>query len=89
MKKVILVFLFIFTILFCGWGVRASIMPGADMYETIMVEENDTLWDIAAKKVDDTVDIREYMYEVKQLNHIQDGGSLYPGQVLKLPALQK
>ena len=87
MKKIILLCLFISAILFCGWGVRASVMAGETLYETVTVEAHDTLWDIAAKKVDDTVDIREYMYEVKELNHLQDAGALHPGQKLKLPVV--
>lgn len=89
MKKMILLCLFISAILFCGWGVRASVIAGEAMYETVTVEADDTLWDIAAKKVDNSVDIREYMYEVKKLNHLQDAGNLFPGQQLKLPIVTK
>lgn len=87
MKKIILLCLFISAILFCGWGVHASLMAGETLYETVTVEANDTLWDIAAKKVDDSIDIREYIYEVKQLNHLQNAGELSPGQKLKLPVV--
>ena len=89
MKKIILLCLFISAILFCGWGVCASMVPGETLYETVTVEANDTLWDIVANKVDDTMDIREYIYEVKELNHLQDAGSLSPGQKLKLPVIAK
>ena len=59
------------------------------MYQTITVEQNDTLWDIAAQKVDSSMDIREYIYQIKKINQINDSGYLSPGQTLKLPVIEK
>ena len=85
MKKIIAIL--ICTILCCGLGVNASILPGEEMYETIIIEKDDTLWDIAAQKVDSSVDIRQYIHQIKKINHINDSGYLSPGQTLKLPAV--
>lgn len=87
MKKIIEIL--ICTILCCGLGVNASILPGEEMYQTITVEQNDTLWDIAAQKVDSSMDIREYIYQIKKINQINDSGYLSPGQTLKLPVIEK
>ncbi len=72
-------------ILFCGWSVNADTVNGEKTYEWVVVEQNDTLWDIAARKVDNQVDIREYIYRVEKLNHLDNPGSLQPGKRLKLP----
>lgn len=53
---------------------------------TVTVEEGDTLWDIASRHSDDTIDVRKYMYEIRQANHLGRSSVLQPGQVLKLPA---
>lgn len=87
MKKIIAIL--ICTILCCGLGVNASMLPGEEMYQTITVEQNDTLWDIAAQKVDSSMDIREYIYQIKKINQINDSGYLSPGQTLKLPVIEK
>ena len=87
MKKII-AFL-ICTILCCGLGVNASLLPGEEIYETIVVKQNDTLWDIAAQKVDASMDIRDYIHQIKKLNQINDSGYLSPGQTLKLPVVGK
>ncbi len=85
MRKAI--WILIATILFCGWSVNADTVNGEKTYEWVTVQENDTLWDIAARKVDNRMDIRKYIYEVEQLNNIKNPGALTPGKRLKLPAV--
>ncbi len=85
MKKAIIIL--VAAILLCGWHVNADTVNGEKTYEWVTVQENDTLWDIAAQKVDDRVDIRKYIYEVQQLNHIDEPGTLTPGKRLKLPSI--
>ena len=48
MKKI--TFLFIALVLLCGWGVNASVSGDSVQYDVVTVEENDTLWDIAARR---------------------------------------
>ena len=83
MRKAI--WILISTILFCGWSVNADTVNGEKTYEWVVVEQNDTLWDIAARKVNNRVDIREYIYRVEKLNHLENPGNLQPGKRLKLP----
>lgn len=45
-------FLFITAVLLCGWGVNASVLSDNYVYKEIIIKENDTLWDIAAKETD-------------------------------------
>lgn len=87
MNKIL--FLFITVVLLCGWGVNASVLSESYVYKEIIVKENDTLWDIAAKETDNRMDIREYIYMVKQLNNIRHSGNLFPGQTIRLPIVTK
>ena len=52
-------------------GVNASVLSDNYVYKEIIIKENDTLWDIAAKETDNRMDIREYIYTVKRLNAIK------------------
>ena len=83
MRKAVMIL--IAAILLCGWNVNADSMAGEETYEIVTVQDNDTLWDIATKKVDDRMDVRKYIYEVQQLNHLGDACILTPGSKLKLP----
>lgn len=47
------------------------------------VRYGDTLWDVAAKNAPDDMDIREYMYNLYQINGA-DIADLKPGQVITL-----
>lgn len=87
MRKAVMIL--IAAILLCGWNVNADSMAGEETYEIVTVQDNDTLWDIAAKKVDDRMDVRKYIYEVQQLNHLGDACTLTPGSKLKLPAVKE
>lgn len=40
--------------------------------ETIRVAPNETLWEIAEENKPDFMDTRDYIYEIKQLNNMQD-----------------
>jgi LysM repeat protein len=52
-------------------------------YDTVRVETGDTLWDIA-KEYNPNGDIREFIYEIKELNHLE-GSMIYAGEELKVP----
>lgn len=87
MRKTVMIL--IAAILLCGWNVNADSMAGEETYEIVTVQDNDTLWDIAAKKVDDRMDVRKYIYKVQRLNHLDDACILTPGSKLKLPAVKE
>lgn len=48
------------------------------------VRYEDTLWDIASKNVPENEDVREYIFNLKEINKGQDIINLRPGQVITL-----
>lgn len=52
-------------------------------YDTVRVAKGDTLWDIAGKYRKNG-DIRQYIYEIKKVNNLQNS-VLYEGSELKIP----
>lgn len=87
MNKIL--FLFITAVLLCGWGVNASVLPENSIYKEVIVKENDTLWNIAEKEVNNHMDIREYIYTIRKINNIKNSGKLAPGQIIRLPIIDK
>jgi len=53
-------------------------------YETVVVTNGDTIWEIAKEYGDDDTDIRNIVHEICSINDIS-AESLYPGQTLKVP----
>jgi nucleoid-associated protein YgaU len=68
-------------------GVRVA-HAGADarLYTGVsyQVRAGDTVWGIAAAYYDDTVDVREAVYDIRQANGLQHA-VLHPGDTLRLP----
>ncbi|GLX68129.1 LysM peptidoglycan-binding domain-containing protein [Paenibacillus glycanilyticus] len=52
--------------------------------QTVIVSSGDTLWGIADRFVDNSKDIREYIYKIKERNQLSSV-ELQPGQVLIIP----
>ncbi|HOA30543.1 MAG TPA: LysM peptidoglycan-binding domain-containing protein [Clostridia bacterium] len=52
-------------------------------YKTVVVEQGDTLWDLAKEYYPD-MEIRRAVYELKKINNLQDA-TIYEGQSLKVP----
>ena len=82
MKKII-VFLLL-SICFYGFIVNASTLQ-EKKYKEVMIEENETLWDVAKRNVGTDKDIRKYIYEIQKINKIEDPGKIIPGKIIKLP----
>ncbi len=64
----------------------AATVQGADTgdsYQTVVVEQGDTLWDIAGE-YNNGHDLRAYINEVKKANNIE-GSAIFAGDVLKMP----
>ena len=61
-------------------GGDASLYTGT-RYE---VRAGDTLWTIAAERYDDSVDIRQAIYDIRQANRLKQA-VLQPGDTLMLP----
>jgi LysM repeat protein len=56
----------------------------SDTYEEVIVQSNDTLWEIAAKATPDGQDIRNTVYQIRKLNKLESA-MLHPGQRLLIP----
>lgn len=48
-----------------------------------VVSENQTLWDIASEYKPDGMDIREYIFELRKVNNLDDA-TIYPNQELTI-----
>lgn len=53
------------------------------VYEDYTVTSGETLWTIAAENKKADEDIREYIYELQQINNIDDC-MIYPNQTIKI-----
>lgn len=51
--------------------------------EEYVVQSGDTLWSIAIKYKNENQDIRKYIYDLRNLNTLNDC-MIYPGQVIKI-----
>lgn len=61
----------------------AAVHPAS--YHTYIVERGDTLWVIAREFSPQSMDIRDYIYRLRQINNLRDSATIHPGQVLLLP----
>ena len=50
----------------------------------ILVEEGDTLWNIALKNMPEKYDVRKMVYEIMEFNQMKDA-YIYPGDLVKIP----
>lgn len=55
-----------------------------EQYLIVSIESGDTLWDIAQSNSPDHMDTRKVIYQIKQVNDL-DNGYIYPGQTIKIP----
>ncbi|WP_169307952.1 LysM peptidoglycan-binding domain-containing protein [Kyrpidia tusciae] len=71
-------------------GVLLHHHPHAEAGEdrSITVQEGDTLWNIASRYAGPDVDRREWIYQLRQMNHLSGESVLYPGMILHLPSVQ-
>ena len=53
-------------------------------YAKVVIQENDTLWDIASAYNPDATDVRDIIYEIYDFNNI-DANNLQPGDVVFVP----
>ena len=58
--------------------------PADANYREIRVQTGDTLWKIAKAYGDQSMDVREVVYEICRINSVE-AGSIYPGQTLRIP----
>lgn len=53
-------------------------------YRFVYIDQGDTLWNIAQSNIKPGKDIREYIYEIKQINNLSSS-ELFVGQELLIP----
>ena len=56
----------------------------SEINETTMVQDGDTLWNIAKEYNENDTDLRKFVYKIRELNDLDDA-MLYPGKELKIP----
>lgn len=80
---VLLIIVFLVSILLRSGNAVATAYSGVRL-KTICVEEGDTLWSIAGRYRPNGVDIRDFIYEIKDLNGLKDP-IIYKNQLLLVP----
>ena len=73
-------------LLFIGVGVISGSVTAEsyETYEQVEITEGDTLWNFSERYVDNSTDVREYIYEVCNLNGIK-AGEIKAGDKLLFP----
>ncbi len=69
------------------FGSNRTEAASVNTYTQVKVEADDTLWSIASDYIDDSTDIRSFIYEIREINDIEDGESLHVGDLLFIPVL--
>ena len=59
-------------------GIADAQAASADTYAQVLVDENDTLWDIAEEYSDNKMDIRQYVRDICETNDIDINDPLQP-----------
>ena len=55
-------------------------------FEEVIVSEGDTLWFIAIDFMPKNYDVREMIYNIRQLNEMKTA-SIHPGDIIKIPII--
>ena len=69
-------------------GVKALMAEPEYVDKVVVVDEDETLWDICSKINDDQGDVRVMIQRAMDRNHITDAGKIQPGQKLFIPVLK-
>jgi nucleoid-associated protein YgaU len=69
------------------WVDRAA-GDGPEPTVNVRVEPGDTLWGLARRYADDSVDIRELIGDIRRINRLEDA-VIHPGQTLKIPVRKR
>lgn len=54
-----------------------------EQFIQVNVQAGDSLWAIADRYDNNQIDLRKFIYQIKEINKIDD--TIYPGQVLYIP----
>ncbi len=66
---------------------KAYSNPADIPYEEIIIAEGDTLWYIALEFMPQNYDVREMIYNIRQLNNMNTV-SIHPGDKIKVPIVK-
>lgn len=73
---------------FAGYGLLSgsskAVAAESTRYEQVLIQENDTLWNIASMYNPDANDIRELVHEIYDINGMT-ASDLHPGDVILVP----
>ncbi len=84
-SKVKMLCLFTILLAFAGFAVNADGLLNTERYQSVNVQPGDTLWSIASRNVSEETDIRAYVFELQEINHISNPGIITPGQSILIP----
>lgn len=70
-------------------GVKALMAEPEYVDKVVVVDEDETLWDICSRINDDREDVRIMIDRTMDRNHITDAGAIQPGQKLLIPVLKE
>lgn len=65
-------------------GITQCLHHQPEVIGTYQVKKGDTLFTIVKKNYGEQVNVGEKVYELKEVNHIDDAGMLTPGQSIEL-----
>lgn len=77
---IVITILIVLAITLCS---HCSAIPKNNEIESITVSAGDTLWSIASEHKKSGQDVREYLYELRKLNNLENC-TIYPGQKIKI-----
>ena len=82
-KKWAIFFLIIFIVMILAMLSITTRTSGNDIvYATYIVKPGDTIWDIATKNCPKNMDIREWIYKVREINRVDF--LIHPGHEMKI-----
>ena len=65
-------------------GINTAHGSTMEQYATVEITNGDTLWSIADEYAPEGTDLREFIYEIKELNGL-DTSNIMIGQVIRVP----
>ena len=72
---------------------HVAMVPGETLdlehTKTVRVVAGDTLWSIASRETPESMDVREMIHTIKEINHIGDASALKPGAAVEVPTVRK
>lgn len=84
----IFIFICVCTIVFAGFAIvdnTSAQAASVSTYKQVVVQNNGSLWDIADDYCKSDMDIRDYIYDICEVNDIDANEYLQPGDVLFVP----